>query len=130
MLLPCSFLMQLQCCRESCILGMKKRVQLLPYSMCSTFALISSRPTVATVLVCCLVFFSSFCGLSRRFIRCLITWFRPQRSSREVESAEMCEGDKRRRRVKSSFTVMAALQSLPLILLYSYMFGSQQAAAG
>ena len=88
-----------------------------------TFAFISSRPTVATVLVCCLFFFPSFSGLSRRCSRCLITWFHPEHSSTEGERAEIGEGDKRDSRGKSLFTLMSALKFLPLTLLYSYVFG-------
>lgn len=99
--------------------------------MCCTFAFISSSPTVATVLACCLFLFSSFCGLSIRCSRCLITWIHPEYSSREEERGEMREGDKRHGRVRSLFTMMSALQLLALIfifILYSYMFGTQQAA--
>lgn len=47
----------------------------------ATFVFISSRPTVATVLVGALLFLSSFRGLSRRCSRCLITWFHPRTSN-------------------------------------------------
>ncbi len=126
--LNCSLVVSSQCCRETRHWKQHGCCRLLQYSMCCTFAFISSKPTVATVLVCCLFFFSSFCGLSRRCSRCLITWFHPWCSSGEGERAEMREGDKRSRaecsRVKSSFTVMSALQSLPLILLYPYVWQS------
>lgn len=56
------------------------------FSVFCTFVLISSRPTVATVLVCDLLFFSSFCGLSRRCSRCLITWFQQQQRGRKSKS--------------------------------------------
>lgn len=57
--------------------------------ICCTFAFISSRPTVATVLVGGLFFFSSFfCGRSRRCSRRLIPWFHPEPGSREGEKEQ------------------------------------------
>jgi len=96
--------------------------------MYDTFAFISSRLTVATVLVGCLFFFSSFCGLSRRCSRCLITWFHRDHSSKEGLRAEMGEGDKRCRSEKRSSHIMCELHSSLLIWLYLYMFGSLQTA--
>lgn len=87
-LFHCSFLIQLRCCREERSEWKQFKCHLFEHSMCCTFAFISSRPTVATVIACCLLFFSSFFGLSRRCSRCLITWFQPGRGSRLGEKAE------------------------------------------
>lgn len=100
-----------------------------------TFDFISSRPTVATVLGCGLLLLSSFCGLSRRCSRCFIIWS-PRTTERRrrggVKHQEKIEGEEKQggsRRVKGSFPVMSNPPPplLPQVLLYSYMFGSQQA---
>ena len=120
-LFPCSFLMQLQHCRGR--LCTHENSAACGTTCARTFVFISSRPTVATVLVCCLLFFSSFCGLSRRCSRRLITWFSPvaRRRGRAKEQKMSEGGDKRRSRVKISFAVMSALQSLPLIFFLLYI---------
>lgn len=96
-LFPCSFLMQLQCCRGR--LCTDENSAACGTTCARTFVFISSRPTVATVLVCCLLFFSSFCGLSRRCSRRLITWFSPvarRRGGGGLERAEDEQGGESR----------------------------------
>lgn len=116
----------MQCCGGSCARA--------PWGCCRllhTFDFISSRPTVATVLVWGLLLLSSFCGLSRRCSRCFIIWSPPERNNGGGKTAKRLRGARKTGRLQKSEGFIIphdVYRPPPQILLYSYMFGSQQAA--